>query len=212
MNEAVCFLLAGWWTQGSTSWQYTHKITIQFFHLNAWNSATQTNKMKSPPRSLSSVCLSLEKVIVMVALALYSIPRYLDSHHTHAQGLLRDYSSIFNTIRPLKLTAKLADLRVAVTTLSLLKDRSQIVRMEKGCWAPVSKSKHTGLPKLFLLSMYNCGSDQDKNIIKYTDEKPTMAWIRGGTRHYTGMWATWSPLMGKTDLVLNLDKTTCPGF
>lgn len=79
------------------------------------------------------------------------------------QRLFWDYSSIFNIIRPLKLAAKLADLRVAVTTLNFLtEDR----RMEKKvCWAPSEQqSNHTELPKLFLLSTYDCASDQDNNI------------------------------------------------
>lgn len=97
----------------------------------AYNRTTQTKWTSFLQFACHSKCSA-----VTVALALHSILRYLDNHQTHAQRLLWDYSSIFNTIRALKLTAKLADLRVAVTTLNFLTDRPQTVRMEKMfCWA-----------------------------------------------------------------------------
>lgn len=54
-------------------------------------------------------------------------------------------------------------------TLNLLTDRPQMVRMEKVCWAP-SEQQETHRAS-YLLSTYDCPSDQDNNIIKYTDEK-----------------------------------------
>lgn len=57
-----------------------------------------------------------------------------------------------------------------------------MVRMEKVCWAPSEQQEPDRAS--YLLSTYDCPSDQDNNvIIKYTDEKNTVAWLRGGTNN-----------------------------
>ncbi len=47
-----------------------------------------------------------------VALALHYVLQHLDTYNTYAWLLFLDYSSAFNTIRPMKLTSKLVDLGV----------------------------------------------------------------------------------------------------
>lgn len=51
-----------------------------------------------------------------VALAFHSILQHLDTHNTYARLLFLDYSSTFNMIRPMKLTAMLSDPGVPTTT------------------------------------------------------------------------------------------------
>lgn len=95
-----------------------------------------------------------------LALALYSILKHLDTSNTYARLLFLDYSSVFHTIRPMKLTGKLADLGVPTPTrnwiLDFLIDTPQVVRMGNAVSAELTVSTGTlqGCclsPKLFSL-------------------------------------------------------------
>lgn len=91
------------------------------------------------PRMRDSVALRVKLVAYCsnrsvndaVALALHYILQHLESPNTYARLLFLDYSSTFNTIRPMKLTAKLAHLRIPTPTrnwiLDLLTDRPQVL-------------------------------------------------------------------------------------
>ncbi len=124
-----------------------------------------------------------------VALALHYVLQRLDTHNTYARLLFLEYSSAFNTIRPMKLTSKLVDLGVPTPTcnwiLYFLTDRPQVVRIGKNVSAELTVSTGTSQgcclsPKLLSLYTYECNSTQDnKIIIKYADDTTILGLIRG---------------------------------
>ena len=153
-----------------------------------------------------------------VALARRSVLQHLDTHSTYARLLFLDYSSAFNTIRPMKLTVKLADLGVPTPTcnwiLDFLIDRPQVVRLGKKVSAELTVSTGTPQgcclsPKLFSLYTYDCTSTQDNNIIiKYADDTTILGLIRGGDESsYRDMVHNITVYGEDNDLVLNIDKT-----
>ncbi len=154
-----------------------------------------------------------------VALALHSILQHLDSNNTYALLLFLDYSSAFNTIRPLKLTAKLADLGVPTPSrnwiLDFLTDRPQVVRMGKKVSAELTVSTGTPQgcclsPELFSLYTYDCAPPHNNNsiIIKYADDTTIIGLIRGGDESaYRDLVSKIAVYGEDNDLVLNLDKT-----
>ncbi len=123
-----------------------------------------------------------------VALALHYVLQHLDTHNTYARLLFLDYSSAFNTIRPVKLTSKLVDLGVPTPTCNWISDfltvRPQVVRIGKNVSAELTVSTGTPQgcclsPKLLSLYTCDCNSTQDNNIIiKYADDTTILGLIR----------------------------------
>lgn len=76
-----------------------------------------------------------------------SILKHLDTPATYAWTLLLQYSSIFNTIRPMTLTVQLANLGTPTPTrnwiLDFLKERPQVVRMGNNMSAEITVSTRT---------------------------------------------------------------------
>lgn len=129
---------------------------------------------KWTPRPLSSVCLPLEKVSECCAgtgTSLHSEISGLSSHSCTA--FFWDYSSIFNTIQTFE-----ADC-IAGRPTSSCNDpelpHRQVTDGEDGKKVLLSSQWATGTTQgflnSFLLSTYDCASDQDNNVIKYTDGK-----------------------------------------
>ena len=103
--------------------------------------------------------------------------------------LFLDYSSAFDTIRPMKLTVKLANLGVPTSTcdwiLDFLIDRPQ-VRMGDKTSAKLTVS--TGTPQCCFLSPKLCTlythdyfyTQNYSNITKYADDKTVIGLIKHG--------------------------------
>jgi len=157
-----------------------------------------------------------------VALAHYYILQHLDKHNTYVRLLFLDYSSAFNTIRPMKLTSKLMELGVPTTTCNwitdFLTDRPQVVRMGKKISAEVEVS--TGAPqgcclspKLFSLYTYtyDCATNSEHNdniVIKYADDTTILGLIREDDESSYRDMVHKVTLYGEdNDLVLNINKT-----
>lgn len=185
-----CFLLEGWW-----------RVRPK-----------QTNKLNPPPAFFG---LPATQKGQWMSLWHWHFTPYWDiSCTTLMQRLFWDYSSIFNIIRPLKLAAKLADLRVAVTTLNFLtEDR----RMEKKvCWAP-SEQQTRVTTQSFLNSFYSLRMTAPliRTITSSKQmKKTTMAYLRGGTSHVvhkvTVDGEDWScSKLWRTFSVLVQDKLFC---
>lgn len=66
-----------------------------------------------------------------VAIAHHHILQHLDTPYTYGQILFLDYRSGFNTMRPMKLTAKLGHPGLSTPTWNWILDRPHVVRMEK---------------------------------------------------------------------------------
>ncbi|KAJ8369551.1 hypothetical protein SKAU_G00095790 [Synaphobranchus kaupii] len=125
-----------------------------------------------------------------VALALHSTLEHLDKNRTYVRMLFLDYSSAFNTIRPMKLIVKLTDLGVPTPTcnwiLDFLTDRPQVVRMGNKVSGKLTISTGTPQgcclsPKLFFLYTHDCVSTDNNNlIIKYADDTTVLGFIQGG--------------------------------
>ena len=153
-----------------------------------------------------------------VALALHSTLDHLEKSKTYTRMLFLDYSSAFNTIRPMKLTVKLANLGVPTPTcnwiLDFLKNRPQVLRMGKKTSAEITVSTGTPQgcclsPKLYSLYTHDCVSTQKSNIIiKYADDTTILGLIKGGNesmyREQVNNIITYGE---ENDLVFNVEKT-----
>ena len=153
-----------------------------------------------------------------VALALHSTLEHLDKNNTYARMLFLDYSSAFNTIRPMKLTMKLANLGVPTPTcnwiLDFLIDRPQVVRMGSKTSAKLTVSTGTPQgcclsPRLYSLYTHDCVSTKRSNIIiKYADDTTILGLIKGGNESaYREQVNNIISYGEDNDLVLNVDKT-----
>ncbi|KAJ8364789.1 hypothetical protein SKAU_G00136200 [Synaphobranchus kaupii] len=114
-----------------------------------------------------------------VALALHSTLEHLDKNRTYVRMLFLDYSSAFNTIRPMKLIVKLTDLGVPTPTcnwiLDFLTDRPQVVRMGNKVSGKLTISTGTPQgcclsPKLFSLYTTQAGQKKLQRVIKSAEK------------------------------------------
>ncbi|KAK7939451.1 hypothetical protein WMY93_002777 [Mugilogobius chulae] len=125
-----------------------------------------------------------------VSVALHHVLQHLDYSGTYVRTLFLDYSSAFNTIRPVRLIEKLAELGIPTPTcnwiLDFLIERPQVVRIGQQVSDQLTLS--TGSPqgcclspKLFTLYTHDCVSKHNNTIIiKYADDTTILVLSEGG--------------------------------
>lgn len=153
-----CFLLEGWW-----------RVRPK-----------QTNKLNPPPAFFG---LPATQKGQWMSLWHWHFTPYWDiSCTTLMQRLFWDYSSIFNIIRPLKLAAKLADLRVAVNPkLPHRRQKDGKEGLLSSQWATDRVTIQSFLNSFYSLRMT---APLIRTITSSKQmKKTTMAYLRGGTSH-----------------------------
>lgn len=100
-----------------------------------------------------------------VALMLYCVLEYLDTNNTYACVLFLDYRSAFNTTKPIKLTAKLADFKTLFPPNTIIKYAENTVILI--CIKGRDKSSYRGVVNN--LTCYGEDNDLVLNIEKTKD-------------------------------------------